>query len=131
MKKTLFAALALSFAVPALLAQQAEIDRWWSTVVYLASDQMRGRQTGSKEHREAANYIAEQFKKAGLKPGAGASYLQPVKLVSRTIDEGKSSLTIVREGAQQRVDFGPDVLVNLRVLQAPRLEAPMVFVGYG
>ena len=92
MKNTLVAALVLGLAVPALHAQQTEIDRWWSTVAYLASDGMKGRQTGSKEHREAANYIAEQFKKAGLKPGAGGSYLQPVKLVSRTFNIGTKYL---------------------------------------
>ena len=131
MKNTLVAALVLGLAVPALHAQQTEIDRWWSIVAYLANDGMQGRQTGSKEHREAANYIAEQFKKAGLKPGANGSYLQPVKLVSRTLDEGKSSLTIVRDGTEERVEFGTDVLLSLRVLHAPRLEASMVFAGYG
>src|SRR5688500_18670867 len=118
MKKTLFAALIVLAAVLSLRAQQAAIDRWWSSVAYLAGDRMQGRQTGSKEHREAANYIADQFKKVGLKPGAGGEYLQPVKLVSRTLDERKSSLTIVRDGKEERVEFATDVLLSLRVLHA-------------
>jgi hypothetical protein len=65
MIRILVAAL-IVLAVPALRAQQAEIDRWWSHIVYLADDTMQGRQTGSKEHREAANYVVAQFKKAGL-----------------------------------------------------------------
>ena len=42
--------------------------RWWSYVEALANDQMRGRLTGSPEHRKAAEYVAQQFQKAGLKP---------------------------------------------------------------
>jgi hypothetical protein len=130
MIRILVAAL-IVLAVPALRAQQAEIDRWWSHIVYLADDTMQGRQTGSKEHREAANYVVAQFKKAGLKPGAGKSYLQPVKFVTRTLDESKSSLAIVRDGVEEPVKFGDEVMLNLRVTHAPRVEAPIVFVGYG
>jgi hypothetical protein len=112
-------------------AQQNEIDRWWSHIVYLSDDKMQGRQTGSKEHREAATYVVEQFKKAGLKPGAGGSYLQPVKFTMQTLDESKSSLTIVREGAEEPVKFGDEAMLNIRVRHAPKVEASMVFAGYG
>lgn len=37
-------------------------------VAYLASDQLKGRGTGTPEEVLAAKYIAKQFKKAGLKP---------------------------------------------------------------
>ena len=47
---------------------------------FLASDEMRGRDTGSPEIDIAANYIATQFKLAGIKPGSGASYFQDVQL---------------------------------------------------
>jgi Zn-dependent M28 family amino/carboxypeptidase len=130
MKRLLIAALAL-VAVPALRAQQADIDRWWSHVVYLSDDSMQGRQTGSPEHRKAAEYVAEKFKKAGLKPGAGSSYLQPVEFVSREIVEEKSSLTIVRNGAEEPVKLGDDAMLNMRVDHAPSVDAEMVFAGYG
>jgi hypothetical protein len=58
MKKSLFAALVLVICGS---RAAAESDRWWSIVAYLAGDRMQGRQTG-KEHREATNYVAEQFK---------------------------------------------------------------------
>jgi len=114
-----------------LQAQPSETERWWSHVAYLADDRLQGRQTGSKEHREAASYVAEHFRKAGLKPGAGAGYLQPVKLVTQTLDESRSSVTIVRDGAELPVKFGDEVMLNLRVKHAPRVEAPLVFAGYG
>jgi Zn-dependent M28 family amino/carboxypeptidase len=112
-------------------AQQADIDKWWAHVVYLSDDSMKGRQTGSAEHRRAAEYVAEQFKKAGLKPGAGDSYLQPVEFVSRQIVEDKSKLEIVRDGVAEPVILGEEAMLNMRVDHAPSVDAPMVFAGYG
>jgi len=129
MKRILAALLLL--VVPGLRAQQTDVDRWWAHVAYLADDKMQGRQTGSSEHHQAATYIADQFKKVGLKPGARNGYLQPVRFITRTLDEGKSSLTIVRDGAEEKVKLGDEVMLNIRVKHAPLVEAPMVFVGYG
>lgn len=42
----------------------------------LASDEMKGRQAGTAGSINAANYIASEFRKAGLQPIAGNSYLQ-------------------------------------------------------
>ena len=36
----------------------AEAADWWRHVVFLADDDMRGRETGSPEHRKAAEYAA-------------------------------------------------------------------------
>src|ERR671914_238243 len=102
MKRILAAVLFVS-AIPALRAQQNDIDRWWSHVVLLSDDSMQGRQTGSPEHRKAAEYVAEQFKKVGLKPGAGTGYLQPVPFVSRRVQEDKSRLALVRSGTEQPI----------------------------
>ncbi|GIV41948.1 MAG: hypothetical protein KatS3mg034_1258 [Vicingaceae bacterium] len=49
-----------------------------SSVEYLASDQLKGRYTSSKEELKAARYIASRFKKAGLIPYNGfTDYLIP------------------------------------------------------
>jgi hypothetical protein len=42
----------------------------------LSSDNMRGRRTFSPEIDKAADFIASEFKKAGLQPGSGNSFLQ-------------------------------------------------------
>jgi hypothetical protein len=112
-------------------ASTAEIDRWWGHIAYLADDAMAGRQTGSPEHRRAAEYVAAQFKKAGLKPGAGNGYLQPVPFVSRKVIEDKSRLVLVRDGAEQPIAFGEQAMLNMRVDHAPSIEAPLVFAGNG
>lgn len=51
----------------------------------VASDEMEGRETGTPGQKKAAEYIAGQFKKLGLKPpvttAKGKSYFQPFDLV--------------------------------------------------
>jgi hypothetical protein len=42
----------------------------------LASDEMRGRRAGTPDIDRAADFIAEEFKKAGLQPLKGNSFLQ-------------------------------------------------------
>lgn len=42
---------------------------------YLASDKLNGRGTSSPDEKVAAEYIANEFKKIGLKPGNNTSYL--------------------------------------------------------
>ncbi len=52
-------------------------ERMMQAVEYLASEELAGRAPGTQGIDEAANYIAEQFKAAGLLPGSdGDSYFQ-------------------------------------------------------
>ncbi|MBI1933083.1 MAG: M20/M25/M40 family metallo-hydrolase [Ignavibacteriales bacterium] len=44
--------------------------RMMEHIAYLASDEMKGRELGSSELQNAANYIAEKFKEYGLQPGS-------------------------------------------------------------
>src|SRR6188472_3295341 len=104
----------LGLTVVAVLAGAVELtsqalakegDRWWGHVQAIASDGMRGRETGSPGHKAAADYVAAEFKRAGLQPGGpGGSYLQPVKVRIAQIVEDRSSLAIVR---------GPNTVVPL------------------
>src|SRR5579862_5151214 len=48
---------------------------------YIASDQLEGRDTPSRGLDLAADYIAEQFRAAGLEPGVGGSYFQEAPMV--------------------------------------------------
>lgn len=45
-------------------------------IYFLASDKMKGRQTGSKETEKAAKYIESEFKKYGLLPKGTSGYQQ-------------------------------------------------------
>lgn len=109
----------------------AEAADWWRHVVFLADDDMRGRETGSPEHRKAANYVADAFERAGLQPAGSDEFLQPVTFRSRKIDESKSSLAIVRKGKVTPVVLGDEASFGMRIDAAPEVDAPLVFAGYG
>jgi Zn-dependent M28 family amino/carboxypeptidase len=104
---------------------------WWAYVKVLASDQMEGRETGSEGLRKAANYIVDQLKADGLQPAGTNGFYQPVKFVSRQIDESGSSLALTRNGKEEPLVLGEDAMFSTRVDLAPQVDAPLVFVGYG
>lgn len=104
---------------------------WWDYVKVLAADNMEGRETGSEGLRKAAAFIVEQLKQDGLQPAGVNGFYQPVKLVSRQIDESGSSLALVRDGKAEPLTLGQDAMFSTRVALAPETNAPMVFVGYG
>ena len=94
---------------------------WWAYVKVLASDQMEGRETGSEGLRKAAAYIVEQLKADGLEPAGSNGFYQPVKLVSRQIDESGSSLALVRNGKDEPLVLGEDAMFSTRVDLAPQV----------
>jgi hypothetical protein len=129
--------LPLLAATPAaaqqLSAQEAALK---AHVVFLASDAMRGRDTGSPELAIAEQYVVSQFLAAGLAPGGdarqnGGSWLQPVPLVSfKAADHGSLSLT--RGKDSQALEWGADYITRSNPHDAEvSLSAPVVFAGYG
>ena len=92
---------------------------------FLAADEMRGRDTGSREIEIAANYISTQLKAFGVKPAiSDTSYYQQVDL-EKIIPATLVSLTV-----------GSDVFVLKEDLLymgggSAALDGEMVFVGYG
>jgi len=105
--------------------------RWWDYVKVLADDNMEGRETGSPGLQRASAYVVDQLKKDGLQPAGNKGYYQPVKLISRQIDESASSMELVRDSNTQFVKVGEDAMFSTRVDLAPETDAPLVFVGYG
>jgi peptidase M28-like protein len=109
----------------------AEGERWWSHVKVLADDAMEGRNTGSPGHKRAADYVASQFRQAGLEPAGVNGYIQPVAFKTRRLLESESSLVLMRNGAPEPMILGDDANVSVRIDPAPTVEAALVFVGYG
>ena len=127
----MFAAAIASVALLAHGALEADGARWWSHVVFLADDRLEGRDTGSAGHRKAAEYVALEFARIGLRPAGTAGYLQPVKFQSREIDEAHSSLSLVQNGHSEPLILGNDAVISLRVDPADSVEADLVFAGFG
>lgn len=106
--------------------------RWWAHIEKLASDELKGRNVGSEGYMTAARYVAGEFEKAGLLPGGSASSpMQTVRFIERKIDESKCSITVTREGKQEKIGLGEDANIGMRTAPAAKVEAELVFVGYG
>jgi len=127
--------LALLFAIPAATQNTAHFDgqTWWNHVKVLADDKLEGRDTGSRGERAAQAYAVEQLQNAGAEPAGSNGFYQPAKFVSRQIVEKDCSLTLIRKGTDKRepLTLGEDAIISTRIMPAPEVEAPLVFVGYG
>jgi Zn-dependent M28 family amino/carboxypeptidase len=120
---------ALAAAAPAA-DDTAAGQRWWAHVRYLADDRLEGRLTGSPGYRTAAEYVARQFKEAGLQPAGSDGYFQPVRFAVQRVAAAKSAVALVRAGKAEPLALGEDLLVSARLPQPPSLEAPLAFAGY-
>jgi len=105
--------------------------RAWEDVKVLADDNMEGRRAGTPGHRRAAEYVAKQFAAAGLAPGGDGGWFQKVNLESRTVREDQSSLALLTEKGVEPLVFGDDAILLLRGNVAPKVDAPLVFIGNG
>lgn len=123
--------IAVLTACCAFAAPKTDGARWWSYVEFLASDNLQGRNTGSEGHRKAAEFAAAQFEKDGLKPAGEHGYIQPVKFVTKDLDESRSGLALERNGKSQTLKLGEDAIIGTRADPKPLVQAGMVFLGYG
>jgi Peptidase family M28 len=123
--------LSLSFLTDVRAGDVPDGERWWSHVSVLADDKLEGRNTGSVGHRKAAEYVAGEFARHGLKPAGTDGFLQPVHFISRTIDESHSSLSLVTATGPAPLTLGTDAIISLRIDPAPMVEAELVFAGHG
>jgi hypothetical protein len=95
-------------------------------VTFLASDRCEGRGPTTEGINLAADYVADQFRQAGLRPGNGNSYFQPFHIAGA---EGHLALTGPlgqRIDLRQRIHFNP-----LGYDQAGNVSGPLAFAGYG
>jgi hypothetical protein len=126
---------ALSLTALVAGAQSADLASegaaWWAHIKFLADDSLEGRNVGTPGFDKALEYVEGQFKTIGLKPAGTSGYRQPLKLDSRTLVPEQSSLSLVRNGAEEPLAIGQDATLNARGELDGSTEAQMVFVGYG
>lgn len=97
----------------------------------LSSDEYEGRAPGTKGEELTVNYLTEQFKKLGLKPGnPNGSYVQDVPLAGF-----KAESTASFSAGGKKMDLKPltdYVAVSRRFVPEVKVDnSEMVFVGYG
>jgi Zn-dependent M28 family amino/carboxypeptidase len=103
-----------------------------SHVRALASDDFEGRKPGTPGEEKTVSYLVEQFRKLGLKPGNGESFLQPVPMVE-ILAGADASLSVTGHNASRKLAYGKDMVIwTKRVLpQTALTRSELVFVGYG
>jgi Zn-dependent M28 family amino/carboxypeptidase len=98
----------------------------------LSSDEYEGRAPGTKGEELSVTYLADQFKKVGLKPGnTDGTYFQKVPLVGITPDP--APLVFKKGGQQQTLKWKDDVVAWTKHVAdtAALAGSEIVFVGYG
>ena len=122
----------LAQAGPAASSDEARGKVWWAHVQYLADPSMNGRLTGSEEYLKAAAYVVDQFKSYGLTPaGVDGTYYQPVHFDVQRVIASKSSMSLVVAGKMTPLVLGEDAILGSRSAQMGKVDAPLVFIGYG
>jgi Zn-dependent M28 family amino/carboxypeptidase len=104
---------------------------WWDTVKEISDDKYEGRDTGSKGEHQAQEFIVGKLTELGVEPAGSKGYFQSVKLRTVEIDESHCTLSLVRDGQVQPLTLGEQAYFNTRFPPAPKVDAQLVFVGYG
>jgi Zn-dependent M28 family amino/carboxypeptidase len=97
----------------------------------LSSDAYEGRSPGTPGEEKTVQYLTEQFRQLGLKPGnPDGSWIQPVEMIGFT---ATPAMSVTAGGRPIPLQFPDDVVVTSR-RNVERVEVPasdVVFVGYG
>lgn len=99
-----------------------------SDEAFLTSDALQGRLSLTAGDKKSIDWIAGQFKQAGLKPANGGSYLQAVPLIEFTPDHENNYVALERAGKVSRWKE-PDVYTQF--FRNVDLSSGVVFAGYG
>lgn len=111
-------------------ATSTDAARIEADVRFLADDLLEGRETGTRGYDLAAHYVASEFRKLGLKPASGDSYLQPVPLLRGQVQRDSARFAITRDGRTTEFVFEDDYVPQSNFSEASStITAPLVFVG--
>jgi Zn-dependent M28 family amino/carboxypeptidase len=105
-----------------------------SRIAALADDRFEGRLPGAVAGEASADWIADEMRRMGFKPGNGGSYFQDVATASTLLDPEKSTFEIATPNGPIVPKFGDDI-----AYWTPRFDkaeqrvtgSDLIFVGYG
>lgn len=109
-------------------------------IKFLASDDLKGRANGSEGLQRAGDYIAQQFKAAGLRPGGtDGDWFQPFELISGLAVGEVNEIVLQARGQKPvRLELGsayfPLAATPNDLVTSPSMSlqnVPLVFAGYG
>ncbi len=89
---------------------QTRGDIWWGHVQAIASDEMKGRMTGSPDYLRAAEYVIGQFKAIGLSPAGTNGFFQPIDFVEQGVDQAATKASLIDGGTATPLK-APDAII--------------------
>lgn len=96
-------------------------------VIWLASDDLKGRGNGSPELNRAADYIALEFRRAGLRPaGERGTYFQDFDITTGAVPGPDNRLVLDGKALAEGRDFIP-----IGFSGNTSFDGALVFAGYG
>lgn len=97
-------------------------------IATLSSDEFEGRKPGTAGERKTVQYLIDEFKRLGLQPGNGSSWVQEVPIVEITAGSDAS----LRLGSRELTYSRDMVIWSKRLVpEASLADSPLVFVGHG
>lgn len=101
-------------------------------MTFLGDDSLEGRDTGSRGHQIASNYIATQLAALGLDPAGEQGYFQSVPLRKAMLVQSSAKMSLTKNGKTTDFDYPKQFFTGPSTLHAKAdVTAPLVFVGYG
>ncbi|HXB52895.1 MAG TPA: M28 family peptidase [Rhizomicrobium sp.] len=100
----------------------------------ISDDAFEGRGPGTKNGEAAAQWIADELKRIGIKPANHGSYFQTVPAVSIALDAPASHLAFATPKGPLAPRFADDVVYWTPQFASPDVavkNSALVFVGYG
>jgi hypothetical protein len=118
-----------------VLSQQSTNPEITSTEIkehirFLASDDLKGRDSGTEEIKEAADYISKEFQAYGLKPLFNGAYLQEFPFIKTIELTDKNSLSLNSNGKEVIPRLNEEY-ITVPFSGNADVSAKLVFAGFG
>jgi len=101
-----------------------------SHIIFLASDELKGRFSGTAEERIAGDYIQAQFESYGLKPAFSGKWFQEFPFIEKVELTKNNSLSFNADGKEQKLVLNKD-FTTIGFSGKAKSSAELVFAGYG
>lgn len=113
------------------LSSKFDAEKLRQRVIRLSADDFEGRGPGTEGGKRAAQYIADELKAAGVRPGNGKSYFQNVPMIGVKADPN-TQLQVSGPAGTQNFKFADEFVATTSAQTASvSIDADLVFAGYG
>jgi aminopeptidase YwaD len=99
-------------------------------ITFLASDDLKGRDSGTEELKEAADYIANEFSSYGLVPAFNNNYFQEFSFIKTIELTDKNNLAFITSGNDIELNLNEDY-ITVPFSGNSNVNAKLVFAGFG